>query len=71
MLTSGKLTNITKLQNIISRQTRHIGYRLVQSHQQKRERDMREHDSQESLMMNLNKSLFDLIYPESNVYKTH
>ena len=45
MLTSGKLTNIPKLQNIISRQTRHIGYRLVKSHQQKRERDMREHDS--------------------------
>ena len=45
MLTSGKLKNIPKLQNIISRQTRHIGYRLVQSHQQQRERDMREHDS--------------------------
>ena len=45
MLTSGKLTNIPKLQNIIPRQTRLIGYRLVQSQQQKRERDMREHDS--------------------------
>ena len=45
MLTSGKLTNISKLQNIISQQTRLIGYRLVQNHQEKRERDMREHDS--------------------------
>ena len=36
---------LPKLQNIISRQTRHTGYRLVHSHQQKSQRDMRENDS--------------------------
>ena len=41
MLTSGKTQNY----KIVLRQTLHIGHRLVQSHQQKSQRDMREYDS--------------------------
>ena len=44
MLTSGK-TQTTKLQNIVLRQTWHTEHRLVQSRQQKSQRDARGHDS--------------------------
>ena len=34
-----------QLQNIILRQTWHTRYRVVQNYQQKRQRDMKKHDS--------------------------
>ena len=47
MLTLGETqtSNIPNLKNIILQQIWHTGYRLVESHQQKSQTDMREHDA--------------------------
>ena len=74
MLTSQKThtKNIPNLQNIALRQNWHSGHGLIQSRTSEVEvKETRDGMTQESLMMNLNKSLFSLNYPKPNVYKTH
>ena len=67
MLTSGE-TQTYQNYKIILRQTWHTGHRLVQCHQQKSWRDMREHDSR--ILADKFKQIC-LNHPEPNVCKTH
>ena len=66
----GEAQTSKQLQNIFLQQIWHTAHGLLESYQQKSQRDMKGHDSR-VLYMNLHKSLSSLNYPEPNIDKIH
>ena len=69
MLTSGKLEHTKTAKYSLAADLTH--WTQTCSKSPTKGKETREGMTQESLMMNLNKSLPSLNYPEPNVYKTH